>query len=148
MLTLVPLALLVAAAGGGVIDLKNASSEQVVAAYANAHQERPGRYFGTNKVVAVDVTGVAAAMKPLVDQITKPMIGKLKSFDVCLTAEGVKRPVFEDFNTAGSTCRYARYRQKGSEVDVEMRCTAPNDPNEKTITATGQITAEIGRAHV
>jgi hypothetical protein len=80
---LLPLALL-AACGKGEVELENASVEDVVKATANAQALNPGQWSNETRIVSVEIPGMPAAEKKMMDAMTKAMVGQTTATESCV----------------------------------------------------------------
>ncbi len=121
----------------GVIQLENASMEDVAKQSAAAEAKAPGQSAGQweegEQLVALEAGGAPEEkVAPLKAEIGKPP--RMRSG--CRTAQDVKPFDVTQFPAMQSVCRFPKFSSKSGKVDAVMECTTPAGPSRVSITGT------------
>lgn len=140
-----PLGLLFAlgACGGPSVSLTNASPEEVAKAASDAGigmaQQKPGQWEVTTEVVSVEMPGVPAEQRGMMEAMFKrPPVTE----STCMTADQLKKPDPALFSgsKANKDCVFRKYNVSNGKLDATMVCK--NTDSEMTMTMTGEYAPE------
>jgi hypothetical protein len=117
--------LLLAACGKGDVNLKNASVEDVAKATQNAEKLSPGEWLNTTEIVSLDMPGMPAVQKEMMQAMSAAAIGKKTEVKNCITPEQAKKPDPSMFAGAGKNCQFERFSLSGGTMDAVLTCADP-----------------------
>jgi hypothetical protein len=140
-LVLTPL-LLLAACGGGEVNLKNASVEDVAKATANVEKLTPGEWTNTTEIVSVDMPGMPEKEKQMMKAMSSAMIGKKTEVKNCITPEQANKPTADMFAGANKNCQFETFKLAGGAMDAVMKCADPAKGGSMTMAMKGQYGGE------
>jgi Protein of unknown function (DUF3617) len=127
--------LMLAACGGGV-EMKNASVEEVSAAAKDAARLDPGNWKTTVEIVSVDIPGIGAENKAMADAMSKGMMGRKNVTEHCVTKEMADKPPADMLGGSGD-CRFDTFKLAGGSLDAKMVCKSGPQPGSMTMLVNG-----------
>ncbi len=130
---------LLASCGKGNVDLKDASVDDVVKATVASKTINPGQWSVSTEVLSVDMPGMPAEAKQMMDSMTKAMVGKKNLTESCLSKEQAEKPPTEMFSGKGAAnCKFDKFSIDSGKMEAVMKCANPQGgPGAMTMTMQG-----------